>query len=345
MVNVVAPAITLAKTVGTDPLVCATTDSIMVNAGDVVAYCYTVTNTGDIPLTMHDLDDDVLGMLLDDVAYVLAPEASFSFIVTATVDADVTNTATWTAWAGEFTAEASDTAMVYVFVPVYGVALSPDDAFTGEPGDLVTYTVTITNLGNVEDTFDLAVSGNAWTTTLPASVTLDAGASTTFEVTVLIPLTAVDGEDDVATITATSQGDNTVSDETDLTTTAEVTFVPAYEVALSPDAAFTGNSGDVVTYTVTITNLGNMADTFDLVVSGEVWTTTLSVDEVTLVAGASTTFEVVVTIPAGASHGDYDMATVTATSQGDPAATDQVVLTTRVAALNPVWLPVIQRLH
>jgi len=49
------PAITLAKTVGTDPSVCAATDSINVPAGTEVTYCFLVTNTGDVTLTVHTL--------------------------------------------------------------------------------------------------------------------------------------------------------------------------------------------------------------------------------------------------------------------------------------------------
>ncbi|MEZ4645792.1 MAG: hypothetical protein R3E31_24235 [Chloroflexota bacterium] len=55
---------------------CATTDTIEVEAGTVVYYCYTVTNTGNVTLSFHDLEDDVLGTILDGYAYDLAPGAS-----------------------------------------------------------------------------------------------------------------------------------------------------------------------------------------------------------------------------------------------------------------------------
>ncbi len=94
-----APALTLDKTVGTDPAVCAATQQVAVQDDeDEVTYCYKVTNTGGLTMTMHGLEDDKLGVLADDIAYTLAPGAST--FVTHTVPAptiETTNVATWTA--------------------------------------------------------------------------------------------------------------------------------------------------------------------------------------------------------------------------------------------------------
>ncbi len=80
-----APAIELVKTVGTDPGVCAPDSNITVPAGTEVYYCYTVTNTGDVTLNLHDLVDDQLGTLFTGFAYALTPGSSVS-----TVDAGLT---------------------------------------------------------------------------------------------------------------------------------------------------------------------------------------------------------------------------------------------------------------
>ncbi len=116
--------------------------------------------------------------------------------------------------------------------PTYGVVLSADDAATGLAGDVVSYVVTITNTGSTTDTFDLSAAG-VWTATLSeTSVTLASGASTTFTVEVDVPADAADGDSDVTTVTATSQGDVTATDSADYTTTAEVPAPPSYDVYL-----------------------------------------------------------------------------------------------------------------
>ncbi|MCZ7650168.1 MAG: hypothetical protein M5U13_02975 [Thermoanaerobaculia bacterium] len=113
-----APAISLVKTVGTDPTpgACPPTTQITVPAGTTVYYCYSVTNTGDVAFTTHDLVDSELGPLLTGFAYNLVPGASaFLPDQAAVIQTTTTNTATWTATApgvGQATAEASATVEV-----------------------------------------------------------------------------------------------------------------------------------------------------------------------------------------------------------------------------------------
>jgi uncharacterized repeat protein (TIGR01451 family) len=95
--NVLYPEISLAKTVGTEAGVCATTDQILVLQGTTVYYCYTVTNTGTATFSTHDLVDDVLGELLTGEPIALAPGDTAEFIASAVITSDTTNTATWTA--------------------------------------------------------------------------------------------------------------------------------------------------------------------------------------------------------------------------------------------------------
>ncbi len=231
-----------------------------------------------------------------------------------------------------------DTATVTVEGLVTGVQLSADDAQSGEVGNVVTYTVSITNTGNASNGFLLEVLSGDWDTSLMTNtVILNAGDSTTFEVYVTVPVMAADGAMDPAVIQATAGwgGSRAVApaDTVSLTTTAVVNVV--YGSELSADDAQSGAVGSVVTYTVYITNSGNVDDTFD-VSAAAVWNSTPSVNSIMLNAGQMGSFIVVVEIPANAADNDSDTTTITATSQTDGNATDNGDLTTTAVA-NPTY--------
>jgi hypothetical protein len=92
------PAIELVKTVGTDPNVCAATDTIEVTPGTEVTYCYEVTNTGYVDLNLHDLDDSELGNIFTALPFALTTGSSTFVTATATINVTTTNTAEWTAY-------------------------------------------------------------------------------------------------------------------------------------------------------------------------------------------------------------------------------------------------------
>jgi hypothetical protein len=121
-----SPSIALTKTVGLDNSTCAASDNLSVDAGTEVYYCYTVTNTGDVTFTVHDLDDDVLGNILSGFPFILGPGDSTSvYPVSATISSTVTNVGAWTAYIDSSTfVTATDSATVSVNDPPTAVSLN-----------------------------------------------------------------------------------------------------------------------------------------------------------------------------------------------------------------------------
>ncbi len=214
---------------------------------------------------------------------------------------------------------------------IYGAELLPADGAMDWAGQTVTYTVQITNSSALSDTFDLAVSGNSWTTTLSTNSTfLLAGDSTSFEVYAEIPGAASNGETDSATITAVSQNSPVgISASTHLTTTA---IAPFYAVNLTPDQTEEVPPGSAITYTVWLTNSGNVTDSFDISAMGD-WTTAVSPTNATLSASDSIQVWLWAEVPVDALYGAMDTAVLTATSTNDPAASATTNLTTSAAAV------------
>lgn len=109
-----------------------------------------------------------------------------------------------------------------------------------------------------------------------------------------------------------------------------------YALSLSADQAKTGFAGQDVTYTLTVTNSGSQADTINLSVSGQTWTSVLSTSQVNLQPSTSVDFTVTVSIPPGTPNQATDAVTVSAVSQGSPCAADTAVLTT-TSSTAPVY--------
>jgi uncharacterized repeat protein (TIGR01451 family) len=98
-VRVVNAGFVMTKTVGIADITpeCTGLTEDRVPVSTTVIYCYTITNTGDEPLTNHSLQDSHLGQVPLNSAFVLQPGQSFTTTVTETLTVSVTNVATWTA--------------------------------------------------------------------------------------------------------------------------------------------------------------------------------------------------------------------------------------------------------
>ncbi len=122
---------------------------------------------------------------------------------------------------------------------------------------------------------------------------------------------------------------------------------PTYGVAVSADQTGSGKPGEVVTYTVSVTNLSNgPTDSFTVTMGAHVYATGLGEGEDPtivvgpLAVGASATFVVTMHIPGEAAYGDQDTVVITITSASDPTRTATVSVTTNVH-LPRVFLPAV----
>lgn len=257
---------------------------------------------------------------------------------TATMTATRTNTPTITATAtATNTPTATSTATATPTVtntPVRGVSVAPAAiSAAGDAGSPVVYALTVTNTGGGIDSFTVAVTSTFSASFAPASFTnLGIGASASLAVTVTVPGAALATDVNVANVVVTSQSAPSVSAAAVLTTTVN----PDYDfVMVAVTDTITQSAGASVFYTLTLTNTGNIADSYNIVLTpGYVYTvtTTPASSAGPLAPAAAVDIVVQVDIPGSAVPGDFDLVEVVVSSAASPPpiVTRNIILTTRV---------------
>ena len=219
------------------------------------------------------------------------------------------------------TATDSDSSIAHVKV-VRGVEVSISPGIRiGLPAENLTYTVTVTNTGNVDDNYDLTVSDNeSWgPTVLPISLTIATGASDNATLSVVVPLDAYGDTQDNITVTATSTENAEVSDSASCI--AQAAVVRAVEVSIEP-SSIRALQGATLPYTVTVKNEGNVDDIYDLTaIDTKGWGISFP-ENISVSAFENNTTTLNVTIPENSVPLEEDNITATATSQENTQVSD-----------------------
>jgi len=260
------------------------------DAGEVITYGFTVTNVGNV--TVHDValtDPKFSGLTCTPTTLAPGADATCSQKTYTVVEADilhgsVDNTATASAKAPTGVpnpADATDTADVPTAAAAPKVALTKHATLStdangnglGDPGDVVSYSFEITNVGNVslhDFTVHDSLLGGAIAClsgeTLAPGQSKTCSPSQTHTITQhdLVANKADHLLHNTATVDGTTPGGGTTTSEDSSTTTPLAPANPALTVdkkhTLSTDVDGDGQAdpGDTVSYSFVVTNVGNL---------------------------------------------------------------------------------------
>ncbi|WP_035456984.1 DUF7507 domain-containing protein, partial [Algoriphagus terrigena] len=277
--------------------------------GDIISYQVTVTNTGNVTLTDVQVTDPLTEM--DESIATFAPGATQIFTTTYTVDqadvdnGSVPNTASVTAAPPASSgipevSDADDELVEAIQTPSIEVTKSADKATYETPGEVVTYTIVVTNTGNV--TLTEVVVTDPLTGLDEAVGTLAPDESATYTTTITI--TQADIDNGSISNTAATNGVDPNGDQVTDTDDELINALQNGDIEITKTAdpnAFSAPDTEI-TYTITVENTGNLTlenvavtdpltgldETIDVLIPGqvEVYTTTYTTTQADLDAGS-----------------------------------------------------------
>ncbi|OMF69648.1 DUF7507 domain-containing protein [Paenibacillus glucanolyticus] len=221
--------------------------------GSTANYTFVVTNTGNTPLTNVQLTDPLIGInqTIGTLSVGESRTVNFSFVITNATDNPFNNTATVTGASGTQTVQDVDVATFIVLQPSFNVTKTVDQT-QANPGDTVHYTITVTNTGSVPLT-NIVINDPVlpFNSTIP---TLAPGATVIETVPFVVPADAAAGSVIANVVTVTPAETEPQQD----TATITVNETPAILLTKTANLA-NALPGDTITYTITVTNTGNVS--------------------------------------------------------------------------------------
>ncbi len=209
-------------------------------------------------------------------------------------------------------------------------------AQSGQPGTVVTYTLSVSNTDSITHTFDVLVDHNNWPTNAATPIgPVAAQTAKPITITVTIPGSALAQATDTATIAVRAQDNQVLSATAILTTTAMA--LPTVE--LEPAAAAqSANPGAIVTYTLHVSHTDVAAHTFDVTLAHNSWPATVTTPIELLPGKATWPITITVTVPDNAIGQASDTTHLTVRAQDNQVLSATAILTTTAMALPTVEL-------
>ncbi|WP_157550137.1 DUF7507 domain-containing protein, partial [Microbacterium sp. Leaf161] len=249
-------------------------------AGDIVTYSFTIRNAGNVSLTGVGIADPLPGLSTitftgwPGAAGILQPGQSVTATATraltqSDVDAgSVANTATATATPPSGVAVQATSAATLPLIAGPLLTLGKTGAYTegsGAVGSVITYTFTARNAGNVTVTGVDLTDPHAGLTPIAlawpgAAGTLAPGAQVVGTATYTVTQADVDAGTvrNTARVTGAPPSGPAVGADSPTVTLATVAAGPGLTTTKSATVGGTGAVGDVIDYTVRVTNTGNV---------------------------------------------------------------------------------------
>jgi len=231
------------------------------SVGELVTYTYEIRNTGTITLVDVVIDDDKVDNIVLS-ATTIAPGESITAtggyrVLEADLPGPLVNIVTVTAKearTGNAVGPATDTAEVTLTYTGDFTVTKEAPIGPARPGDVLTYTYIVDNIGNVPLTITSIEDNVAGTLEIGPTV-IPAGESTIFSKSYTVTEEDLPGPlVNVVTVVAEDAQGETYTREDDAS--VDLTFSSSYSVTKAADVD-SANIGDTITYTYTITNTGD----------------------------------------------------------------------------------------